>query len=304
MIFQLPVAATFPTFPRMRTVTSPSVMQNLATRWQRTGRRVALVPTMGYLHAGHMSLVDRARRAVGKDGAVVVSVYVNPTQFAPHEDFKKYPRALSKDQALCREAGVDVVFAPTDHTMYPPSSRAPYSTFVLEEKLSLPMEGERRPTHFRGVTTVVAKLFHLVLPEVAVFGAKDFQQAVVIQRMVRDLNFAVKVIVAPTVRGADGLAISSRNRYLDRSLRAQARVLWASIQHARRSVRASSPAIPATRLRNLVRQLIEGQPAAAVEYIEFFDPRTLAPLKRVSRGAQMALAVRIGQTRLIDNGAL
>ena len=304
MTFQLLVTATFPTFARMRTVTSVSVMQHTARKWRRAGKRVALVPTMGFLHAGHISLVERARRKVGKAGCVVLSIYVNPTQFAPNEDFKKYPRALTRDEQLCRDAGVDVVFAPNDAEMYPQSPEAPYSTYVVEENLARSMEGERRPTHFRGVTTVVAKLFNIVLPELAVFGAKDFQQAAVIQRMVRDLNFPVKVVVAPTVREADGLAMSSRNRYLHGPLREQATVLWKTIQEARLLVAKKSADLPAARLKDRLRRLIEREPDATVDYIEFFDPETLLPLTRVDRGARLAMAVRVGPTRLIDNAAL
>ena len=192
-------------------------MQKLARRWKRAGTRIGFVPTMGYLHAGHLSLVQRARQAVGKNGVVVVSIYVNPTQFGPTEDFSKYPRDLKRDLKLCREAGVDVVFTPSDKEMYPPVGRGVltmselaqatlcptnFSTYVVEEKLSQTMEGAARPAHFRGVTTVVAKLFNLVLPDVAVFGQKDFQQAAIIKRMVADLNFPVKIIVAPTWREA------------------------------------------------------------------------------------------------------
>src|SRR5213593_3602914 len=202
----------------MRVITSVAAMQRLALRWRRRGARVGCVPTMGYLHAGHLSLVRCARRLVGPKGKVVVSIFVNPTQFAPTEDLARYPRDLKRDRELCRETGTDVIFAPTERQMYP----ADYSTFVVEERLSRPMEGESRPTHFRGVATVVAKLFNIVLPDVAVFGAKDFQQAAVVQRMVRDLNFPVKIVLAPTVREVDGLALSSRNKYLEGPLRAQA----------------------------------------------------------------------------------
>ena len=164
-------------------------MERLARSWKRAGVRVGLVPTMGYLHAGHLSLVQRARRLVGRRGQVVVSIYVNPTQFGPKEDLSRYPRALARDSRLCREAGVDVIFAPDDQQMYPGGSAGGFSTFVAEETLSRGMEGKSRPTHFRGVTTVVGKLFNIVQPELAVFGAKDYQQAAVVKRMARDLNF-------------------------------------------------------------------------------------------------------------------
>lgn len=278
-------------------------MQRLALRWRRRGLRIGFVPTMGYLHAGHLSLVKHARKLVGPRGKVVVSIYVNPTQFGPTEDFSKYPRDLKRDLKLCREAGVDVVFTPADSETYPGKTEGRYSTYVIEEKLSQVMEGASRPTHFRGVTTIVAKLFNLVLPDVAVFGAKDFQQAAIIQRMAVDLNFPLKVIVAPTLREADGLAMSSRNKYLEGDLRTQAVVLWRCLQKAQASVK-SGKKISADRLKADLKKLIQAEPAARLDYVEFFDPETLQPVSRVTRGTQIALAVFIGKTRLIDNARL
>src|SRR5213076_1899238 len=180
----------------MRIVTSVSTMQRVALRWKRRGTSIGFVPTMGYLHEGHISLVKQARQSVGKRGVVVVSIYVNPAQFAPTEDLANYPRDLPRDKKLCRDAGVDVLFVPSDRHMYPAGKGADFSTFVVEEDLSRGMEGASRPTHFRGVTTVVAKLFNIVRPDVAVFGAKDFQQGAVVKRMVRELNFGVRVLIA------------------------------------------------------------------------------------------------------------
>ena len=262
---------------------------------------MGVVPTMGYLHEGHISLIRLARKRVGRRGAVVVSIYVNPTQFAPGEDLAHYPRDLPHDKMVCRKAGVDVLFVPGDNEMYPTEERAKFSTFVVEEFLSRGMEGESRPSHFRGVTTVVAKLFNLVRPEVAVFGAKDFQQAAIVKRMVRDLNFPVTVVVGPTVRDADGLALSSRNKYLSADEREQAGALGQAMQQAREAVRRSKKGVPASRLKAELRWLIETRPAARVDYIEFFDPETLQPNAVVRRGAHMALAVWVGKTRLIDN---
>jgi len=279
-------------------------MQKMALKWRRQGRRLGFVPTMGYLHDGHLSLVRRARQAVGQRGVVAVSIYVNPTQFGPAEDLEKYPRDLPRDLDLCRKAGVDVVFIPNDAQMYAGRAAGRYSTYVVEESLSRRMEGASRPTHFRGVATVVAKLFNLVLPEVAVFGAKDFQQAAVIRRMVRDLNFPVKIIVAATRREADGLAMSSRNKYLTPEQRQQARCLWGAIQQARRMVRQSRQPLAAGPLRLRLRRFIEQNPAARVDYIEFFEAGSFAPLNKVGRGAHLALAVFVGTTRLIDNAAL
>ncbi len=288
----------------MRVVKSVPSMQRLALKWRREGRRVAFVPTMGYLHQGHVSLIECARKRVGAQGIVVVSIYVNPTQFAPSEDLSRYPRDLARDKRLCREAGADAIFFPADAEMYPGKAAGHYSTYVVEENLSRAMEGESRPTHFRGVTTIVAKLFNIVMPEIAVFGAKDFQQAAVIQRMVRDLNFPVKVIVAPTVREPDGLAMSSRNKYLDGSRRTQATVLWQAIQYAKGKVSAAKRPMAAEMLGTEIKNLIARQPDARVDYIQFFDPQTLQPLLQVARGTQLALAVFIGGTRLIDNAEL
>lgn len=286
----------------MRVIRSTIAMQRFARACQRAGRRIGFVPTMGYLHAGHISLVHRARRAVGPRGVVVLSIYVNPTQFAPHEDLSKYPRDFARDSQLCRDAGVDVIFAPADSAMYPGRAEARYSTYVVEETLSRGMEGASRPTHFRGVTTVVAKLFNLVLPDVAVFGAKDWQQAAVVQRMVEDLNFPLRIIVAPTHRERDGLAMSSRNKYLNAEERAQATVLSRAIQRAREVVRRKP--IAATKLKAELVRLIAREPLARLDYVEFFDTETLQPVKLVQRGSHLALAVFFGKTRLIDNGAL
>lgn len=280
-------------------------MQRLATEWRQQGRRIGFVPTMGYLHEGHLSLVHRARREVGTRGKVVVSIYVNPTQFAPTEDLAAYPRDLARDLALCRSAGVDTVFHPTDATMYPGRGQGPkgYSTYVIEEALGQRLEGASRPTHFRGVTTIVAKLFHLVLPDVAVFGAKDWQQAAILQRMTRDLNFPLRMLVAPTVRERDGLAMSSRNKYLTAEQRPQATILWQSIRRARQRVKAGG-AMPAETLRAELVALVQSAPAARVDYVDFFDPQTLEPVGEVKRGSQLALAVFFGRTRLIDNARL
>jgi len=274
-------------------------MQRLAGEWLRAGRRVALVPTMGFLHEGHLSLVRRARKLVGGDGLVVVSIYVNPTQFGVNEDLDAYPRDLKSDLAACRAGGVDAVFAPADRDMYP----AGHSTFVLEQDLAQRMEGASRPTHFRGVTTVVTKLFNLVRPEVAVFGAKDWQQAAIIRRTVRDLNQPVKIIVAPTVRERDGLAMSSRNANLSPSEREQANVLHDSVKLARAEVRAQGR-VTAARLRSLVNHRFQKAPLARLDYVEFFHPDTLEPVRRVTRGAHMALAACFSRARLIDNGRL
>lgn len=288
----------------MRIVTSAAAMQRLALRWRRAGKRVGFVPTMGYLHDGHLSLVQRARRLVGKQGVVVASIYVNPTQFAPTEDLSAYPRDLDRDKALCRQAGVDVLFFPSDAEMYPGRAAGGYSTYVVEERLSQGMEGASRPTHFRGVTTVVAKLFNLVLPDVAVFGAKDWQQAAILRRMTRDLNFPLKFVVAPTRREKDGLAMSSRNKYLSAEERQQATILFRALMRAKEAVAASRTPIYADVLKKELAALIATQPAARLDYVEFFDGESLQPTTAVTRGTHMAMAVFVGKTRLIDNAEL
>ncbi|MBI5802609.1 MAG: pantoate--beta-alanine ligase [Verrucomicrobia bacterium] len=288
----------------MRIVTSTAAMQRLALRWRRAGTRVGFVPTMGYLHDGHLSLLSRARRLVGKRGIIVASIYVNPAQFAPTEDLSAYPRDLERDRVLCRKAGVDVLFLPSDAEMYPGRAPGGHSTHVIEEQLSQGMEGGARPTHFRGVTTVVAKLFNLVLPDVAVFGAKDWQQAAIIRRMTRDLNFPLRLVVAPTRREKDGLAMSSRNKYLSAEERPQATILWRALKLAKEVVTSSRTPNYADVLKSELAALIATQPAARLDYLEFFDGETLQPATAVTRGAHMALAVFIGRTRLIDNAVL
>ena len=287
----------------MQIVSSAAAMQRLARKWQRAGGCIGFVPTMGYLHEGHLSLMRAARKRVGTNGKVVVSIYVNPTQFAPTEDLAKYPRDLKRDLKLLRELGVDVVFTPSDAEMYPGKFENRFSTYIVEEKLSQMMEGASRPTHFRGVTTIVAKLFNIVLPDVAVFGQKDFQQTTIIKRMVADLNFPVRIMVAPTLRERDGLAMSSRNKYLTGDLRPQAVMLWRAIQKAQAVVKKSGT-VSATKLKTELKKLIENEPSARLDYLEFFEPDTLSPVSKVTRGTHMALAVFVGKTRFIDNTRL
>jgi len=288
----------------MRLVRSIATMQHLSGVWGRRGVRIGFVPTMGYLHAGHLSLVKRARQLVGRRGKVVVSIYVNPRQFGPREDFTSYPRDLSRDLRLCRAEKVDAVFAPSDAEMYRDDGEGRFSTYVVEENLSDRMEGASRPTHFRGVTTVVAKLFNIVQPSVAVFGAKDYQQATIVKRMVRDLNFPLEIELAPIYREPDGLAMSSRNRYLEGKTRSRATVLWHAIERIHAVLCRNSSALPAAGLKREVKNIVEREPGARLDYVEFFDPNTLEPISHVAHGAHMALAVFIGKTRLIDNSRL
>jgi pantoate--beta-alanine ligase len=287
----------------MRIVTTVSAMQRLALGWRREGKQVGFVPTMGYLHDGHVSLLRKARQIVKPEGVVVASIFVNPTQFAPEEDLTNYPRDLQRDKELCKSSSVDVLFVPESEQLYP-STNSKYSTWVVEETVSTGMEGASRPAHFRGVTTIVAKLFNLVLPEVAIFGAKDFQQAAVIQKMVQDLNFPVKIVVAPTVREKDNLAMSSRNKYLSEEERAQAPCLFKAIQKAKEKLKKTPGSICAETLKQELCEFVHTHPAAKVDYIEFFDPLSLEPLQELRSGCHMALAVRIGKTRLIDNALI
>jgi pantoate--beta-alanine ligase len=273
----------------------PAAMQRMALAWRAAGRRVALVPTMGCLHEGHLSLVRLARE---RADITVLSLFVNPTQFGPNEDLAQYPRDFARDERLCREAGVDALFAPADGGLYAPG----HSVYVVEESLARGLCGAARPTHFRGVCTVVAKLFHLVLPHVAVFGEKDAQQLRVIRRMVRDLDFPVEIVAGPIVREPDGLAMSSRNRYLSPDERRQAACLRRALDRAGALVRGGER--DAARIRGAMRETIAAAPAARIDYVEIVDDETLEPVARIERPALAALAVFIGATRLIDNARL
>ena len=263
------------------------------TRAQReAGRRVALVPTMGALHEGHLRLVDEARR---RADAVVLSVFVNPLQFGAGEDLARYPRDLPRDRALAAGRGVDAVFAPTEAMMYPAGG----STRVVPGPSAERWEGVARPGHFTGVLTVVAKLFHLVQPDVAVFGRKDLQQVVLIRQMVRDLDWPLELAVVPTVREADGLALSSRNVYLDAAGRRSALGLSAGLRAAHELWRAGERRAAAIEAR--VREVLAAHPGLAAEYIAVADPATLAPVSDADAATVVAVAGRVGRTRLIDN---
>lgn len=260
------------------------------------GRRVGFVPTMGALHAGHLSLMRRAR---AECDAVVSSVFVNPTQFGPNEDYERYPKDLERDAALAGSAGVDVIFAPSASVMYPPGA----CTWVEVEKLTEGLCGAHRPEHFRGVTTVVTKLFHIIPASVAYFGQKDFQQTMVIRRMVRDLDFDLSVVVCPTVREADGLAMSSRNAYLSADERRQAVCLYKALCRARELFAAGERAVDTLR-GEMGAVIARMAPEAEVDYIEIVDAETLSRPAAADNKCVAALAVRVGRTRLIDNAAL
>jgi len=265
---------------------------------RREGKIVGLVPTMGALHAGHARLIERCR---AESGFVVVSIFVNPTQFGPNEDYQRYPRTIENDLNVCRDAGADLIFAPSVSTMYP---RGASSTFVEVPGLSEKLEGASRPGHFRGVATVVLKLFEIVRPDLAFFGEKDYQQLLVIRRMVDDLNVPVEIRPVPTVREEDGLALSSRNRYLDPDQRRAARVLSQALQRAKQAVADGERS--ADRVRQILRERIELEGWANLDYAEVADAETLDPATEVGAGlrAVALLAVRFGTTRLIDNAIL
>jgi len=279
----------------MRIETTVKGMQQLALREKRSGRKIGLVPTMGFLHAGHMSLVALART---RADLVVLSIFVNPTQFLPGEDLASYPRDIERDKDLCIEAGVDHLFYPDDSEMY----AADYSVFVEEMALSKVLCGASRPGHFRGVTSVVAKLFNIVMPDIAVFGQKDAQQCRVIQRMVRDLNMPVEIVLGPIIREPDGLAMSSRNKYLSRNERPRALCLRRSLDAAEAMVKEGARSV--ADIKAGVLAVIAAVPEARIDYVEFVDNETLVPVSRIQRPVLLALAVRIGGTRLIDNTVL
>ena len=251
-----------------------------------------LVPTMGFLHAGHVSLVERARR---ENDHVGVSIFVNPTQFAPTEDLAAYPRDLPRDLALLEAAGADLVWTPPVEEVYP----AGFQTYVTVEEVTKPLEGAARPTHFRGVATVVAKLFNVFQPDRAYFGQKDAQQAVVIQQMARDLAFPLEVVICPIVRESDGLAMSSRNVYLTPEQRAAAPVLHRALCTARDAWQAGEH--DGERLRQIMRDVLAAEPLARPDYVSAADPVTLQEVSDASKGVLFSMAVRVGRARLIDN---
>jgi pantoate--beta-alanine ligase len=269
-----------------------TTVAELRAHTKLTGRRRVLVPTMGALHAGHVSLIRLAREHAREQGEVAVSIFVNPLQFEHGSDFSRYPRPESADEEVCRAEGVDLVFRPLPNEMYFEDR----STFVEEMTLSERLCGASRPGHFRGVTTVVTKLFHLLAPDAAVFGEKDFQQLAIIRRMVRDLDFPIAIVAGPTVREPDGLALSSRNQYLSPEERAQAPVIRAALLEAAQSKENSARALVAT-----VRKKIESAPLARIDYAEIVGANDLRPRLTIEPRSLLAVAVFFGKTRLIDN---
>jgi pantoate--beta-alanine ligase len=259
---------------------------------QKLSGTVGFVPTMGYLHEGHLALVKQAKI---ENSAVIVSIYVNPTQFGPREDFGAYPRELNRDLELLRGEGVDIVFVPSDDEVYPPE----FSSWVDVEKVTERLEGASRPGHFRGVATIVAKLFNIVQPSRAYFGQKDAQQVMVIKRMVADLNMGIEIVVVPTVRESDGLAMSSRNIYLSPRERQASTILFKALTLARQLRQGGEK--DAEKIRRQMASLIQKEPLAQIDYASIADAETLEELNLLDRLALASLAVRIGKTRLIDN---
>ena len=276
----------------METIRTISWMKERGREARSEQRVIGFVPTMGALHAGHMALVERARRECSP---VYASIFLNPTQFGPNEDLSKYPRVLEADLEKLTNAKVDGLFLPDAAEIYPPG----FSTYVHVEGLSERLEGKSRPGHFRGVATVVLKLFEIVQPHYAYFGRKDAQQVRIIQKMVHDLNLDVELVICPTVREADGLAMSSRNAYLDGEERKAATVLFRALQAAERELCAG--VTDTLELKSAMRKVLEHEPRARVDYAEIVDAETYEPVVRVGRRCYALLAVRVGNTRLIDN---
>lgn len=275
----------------MKIFRDPQKLQKWCRQRKAAGAKIALVPTMGYLHEGHVSLITAAKKR--KADEIVVSVFVNPVQFGPNEDYEKYPRDEKADLATCKAAGATAVFFPTPANMY----LERHSVYVTEEDLSKGLCGARRPGHFRGVCTVVAKLFNLAHPDFAVFGQKDYQQAQVIRRMARDLNFDVEIVVSPIVREKSGLAKSSRNTYLSEAEKSAALAISQSLK----TVKANGARV-ATEQKRIARTLVNA--GLRVDYVEFVDAETLVPVKKVTRGVTVLIAAFSGKTRLIDNRVL
>ena len=267
-------------------------MQALSEEYRRSGKMIGLVPTMGYLHEGHLSLMRDLR---DQCQLLVVSIFVNPTQFGANEDLSTYPRDFDRDEQLCRDEKVDVIFYPSGLEMYPPD----YHTFIQVDQLSDVMCGRTRPGHFRGVATIVAKLFKIIDPQLAIFGQKDFQQVVIIRQMVKDLNFRVKILTAPIVREADGLAMSSRNKYLTATERKHAPKIYQSLRQAEKLFLRGI--LEPDEIVEKMTALLNKIPQVRIDYISLVDPETLIPVEKIQGKVLVALAVYLGSTRLIDN---
>jgi pantoate--beta-alanine ligase len=267
-------------------------MKEFSSQARGAGKRIAFVPTMGFFHEGHLSLMREGRR---REDLLVVSLFVNPTQFAPHEDFKNYPRDFETDSKMAKEVGTDILFVPDAGEMYPPD----HQTFVRVEKVTRNLCGQSRPTHFQGVATVVLMLFEIVMPHVALFGEKDYQQLVTIRQMVRDLHLSVEVMGMPTIREADGLAMSSRNTYLLPEERKAALSLYRSLQRAKELLQKGEQR--ASRILDEMNGILQSEPLVRRDYVQICDAKTLQEIDRIEGNVVIALAAYLGKTRLIDN---
>lgn len=276
----------------MEVIKTIKEMKAISSQARGVGKRIAFVPTMGFFHEGHLSLMREGRR---RGDLLVVSLFVNPTQFAPQEDFKSYPRDFERDSKMAKEIGTDILFAPEAGEMYP----SDHQTFVRVEKVTRGLCGKSRPTHFQGVATVVLMLFEIVMPHVAIFGEKDYQQLVTIRQMVRDLHLSVEVVGMPTVREADGLAMSSRNTYLQPDERKAALSLYRSLQRAKELLRKGEQKV--SRILDEMEGILQSEPLVRKDYVQICDADTLQEVDRIEGGVVVALAAYLGKTRLIDN---
>ncbi|MCK4904660.1 pantoate--beta-alanine ligase [bacterium] len=298
----------------MKIIKQPHKLTLTIKSLKKGGKTVGFVPTMGSLHDGHVSLIKKARK---ENDIVVLSIFVNPTQFGPKEDYKKYPQNFSRDSNIAKKAGVDIIFAPAVEDIYPVRSRSPkatatplmgtsngvhpegFSTYIVEEDLSKILEGAIRPGHFKGVTTIVLKLFNIVGPDISYFGQKDYQQTVIIKKMVKDLNLDTEIKVLPTVREKDGLAQSSRNIYLTKEQHKSATILCRSLTQAKKII--ANGLTDAEKIKAKMRALIREEKIIGIDYIEIREPETLQPVKKISGKVVILLAVKVGKVRLIDN---
>ncbi len=276
----------------MRIIRSVGQMQKTISKLKQQGKRIGFVPTMGYLHEGHLSLIRRCRK---ENDIVVISIFVNPTQFGPKEDFRQYPRDFQRDYRLAKREHVDIIFFPSRTAMYPPK----YKTYIEVQGLGEILCGKFRPGHFRGVTTIVGKLLNIVMPTTLYLGQKDAQQAVIIQQMISDLHFPVKVRVRPIVRERDGLAMSSRNKYLSKTERQRATALYTALMAAKDMIRKGEK--KTKRLRQRMRHILVSAKIKKIDYIEFVNARTLEPVSIIHGDVVIAIAAYVGKTRLIDN---
>jgi pantoate--beta-alanine ligase len=276
----------------MRIIKKIEKMQTVSNGLKQQGKSIGFAPTMGFLHDGHLSLMKIIKPNCDE---LVVSIFVNPTQFGPGEDFNKYPRDFSRDEELCRNMGVDILFYPSQDEIYD----EPYLTFVEVNKLTETMCGLSRPGHFRGVTTIVCKLFNIIKPDIAIFGQKDYQQSLIIKQMVKDLNLDVRIITGPIVREPDGLAMSSRNRYLSKKKRQDALLIYQSLKMAEKKVASKKYSVE--EIKNRMLEKIQAGSSTRIDYIAIVDPETLEPLEKIQAHMLIAMAVYVGKTRLIDN---